>query len=273
MLLALIIFVFFLSIRGRTGHPKLDGLKGWSYAHRGLHGPGIPENSMAAFRAALEHGYGIELDIHLLRDGELAVIHDSSLLRTTGQAGTVEELTAADLPRYCLEGTEQTIPLFREVLALYNGQRPLIIELKSHGSNVDALCRAACQVMEGYDGAWCMESFDPRCVRWLKKHRPDIIRGQLSEDHFQAPHLKLPWLAKWALKHNRLNFLTRPDFVAYRFAHRNCTATNRRCMKRMAGVSWTLQTQEEFDTAVAEGWIPIFEGFIPDPERRMEPIK
>ena len=76
--------LYALSVQGRTGHPGLESLKGWKYAHRGLHDDALPENSMAAFRAALEAGYGIELDIHLMKDGKLAVIHDTSLKRTAG---------------------------------------------------------------------------------------------------------------------------------------------------------------------------------------------
>lgn len=268
VILLVLLFLQWLSIRGRTGHPELHTLQGWSYAHRGLHKPGIPENSMAAFQAALEQGYGIELDIHLLKDGSLAVIHDSALFRTTGLSGDVEDLNADGLKDCFLEGTNQTIPLFQDVLTLYQGKRPLIIELKVHKNNVDALCQAACAIMEGYNGPWCMESFDPRCIYWLKKNRPEIIRGQLTEDYALSPHLKVPRILKWLMKHNRMNFLTRPDFVAYRYRDRLSTPTNRFCMKRMTGVSWTVQTQAEFDTAVAEGWIPIFEGFLPDPTRR-----
>ena len=81
------------SVGGRTGHPGLKDLQGWNYAHRGLHSKDVPENSMAAFRASLERGYGIEFDLHLLKDGNLAVIHDSLLKRTTGQEGRIEDLT------------------------------------------------------------------------------------------------------------------------------------------------------------------------------------
>ena len=89
--------LYVLSTQGRTGPPGLAALQGWNYAHRGLHDTEKPENSMAAFRAALENGYGIELDIHLLKDGNLAVIHDTSLLRTAGCDINITDLSTEDL--------------------------------------------------------------------------------------------------------------------------------------------------------------------------------
>ena len=254
--------LYILSTQGRTGHPKLDELKGWNYAHRGLHDAKKPENSMAAFRAALENGYGIELDIHLMKDGNLAVIHDTDLKRTTGSEGKITDLTAEDLAAYHLEGTEETIPLFRQVLDLFAGQAPLIIELKAD-QNVEALVDAAVEAMDGYTGPYCMESFDPRCVHLLKKKYPHIIRGQLTENYF-ATTSKLPVILKWILKHQVLNFMTMPDFVAYKFRDRQ-TFSNKLVRKfwGLQGVTWTLQTKDDFDTAISEGWIPIFENFTP----------
>lgn len=266
-LIAACLLLYLLAIRGRTGHPGLADLRGWSYTHRGLYGNGIPENSLAAFRAAVEGGYGSELDVHLLADGELAVIHDSLLERVTGLPGRIEELTAADLKNCRLEGTEETVPLFRQVLEVYQGKYPLIVELKPLKGNYAALTEATCKLLEGYDGVYCLESFDPRCLLWLKKHRPHLLRGQLSENYYKTK-AKLPFLLKWILRDSLGNFLTKPDFIAYRYRDRHCTLSNRLCMRRMAGVSWTVQNQSEFDTAVAEGWIPIFEGFRPDPTRR-----
>lgn len=263
----LLVGLFFLAIRGRTGHPKLHTLHGWSYAHRGLHGDGIPENSMAAFRAALEGGYGVELDVHLLADGNLAVIHDSVLLRTTGLQGKIEDLTASDLKNYHLEGTTETIPDFRQVLELFAGKVPLIVELKPSGSNYAALTETACKILESYSGVYCLESFDPRCLIWLKKNRPQMIRGQLSEDYFKSK-AKIPLILAWLLRNNLGNFVTKPDFIAYRYADRHCTISNRLCLRQLTGVSWTLKSQDEFNTAVKEGWIPIFEGFRPDPKGR-----
>ncbi len=264
ILLAIMLLVFLLAPMGRRNHPGLAGLRGWSYAHRGLHDAAKPENSMAAFRAALDRGYGIELDVHLLKDGNLAVIHDSLLKRTTGREGRIEDLTTEELSQYPLEGTAETIPTFRQVLDLYAGKAPLIIELKPVDNNHDALTRTACAMMADYQGAWCMESFDPRCVYWLKKHRPHIIRGQLTEDYF-ATRGPLPAVLKFLLTHNLLNFLILPDFVAYNFPHRKHTPTNAVWKKLwgIQGVSWTLKTREQYNEAVAEGMLPIFENFIP----------
>ena len=264
ILLLSLLILYTLSVMGRKGHPVLQALRGWAYAHRGLHGNGIPENSMAAFRAALEAGYGIELDIHLLADGSLAVIHDSSLLRTTGCEGKIEDLTADQLANYHLEGTQETIPTFQEVLELYAGKAPLIIELKTASNNYAAICEAACKAMEGYEGPWCIESFDPRCIRWLRLNRPDIIRGQLAENFVADKEMALHPALKFGITHQMGNFLLTPDFVAYKFSDRK-TLGNFLVRKfwGVQGVTWTLRSQEDFDTAVAEGWLPIFEGFRP----------
>ena len=119
--------------------------------------------------------------------------------------------------------------------------------------------------MEGYEGIWCMESFDPRVVHWLKKNRPDIIRGQLAENSLKYPQNKLPLPLKVILTNHLENFMCRPDFVAYDFPTRK-TLSNTVCRKLhgLQGVSWTLRSPEDHKTAVEEGWIPIFENYLPE---------
>ena len=137
--LSIVLFLLLLylwCLKGRWGKRRMTPFFGWNYAHRGLHDREKPENSMAAFRAALEAGCGIELDIHLLKDGNLAVIHDSSLERTN----------------YHLEGTQETIPQLQQVLDLFAGKAPLIVELKCYKHNVAPLCQAACKMMDTYEG-------------------------------------------------------------------------------------------------------------------------
>ena len=269
MLIILIIFagiilLYVLSTVCRTGHKGLDAIRGWNYAHRGLHGDGAPENSIEAFRRAKEEGYGSELDVHLLADGNLAVMHDSLLKRTTGKEGRIEDLTTGQLKDYYLEGTTYTIPLLSEVLEIYAGAAPLIVEIKAVGNNWSAVCEKTCQMLDRYDGIYCLESFDPRCVYWLRKNRPDLIRGQLTEDYFCSKTSKLPAVLKFVLKHQMLNFITFPDFVAYRFSDRK-TISNILVRKlwKAQGVTWTLQTPAEHTSATEENWVPIFENYLP----------
>lgn len=263
VLVLLLAVVYLLSTRCRRGHPELKNLHGWKYAHRGLYGVGCPENSMAAFRKARDMGYGVELDVHLLADGNLAVIHDSQLKRMTGSEGRIEDLTTAQLRSYRLNGTEETIPEFRQVLDLYAGRAPLIVELKVMGNNYAALCERACEMLDSYKGVYCMESFDPRCVYWLKKNRPDVIRGQLTENYFKRKN-KLPFVLKCLLTHQMLNFLTMPDFVAYRYE--DCATFSYWLVRKFwktEGVAWTLDNREDYEKAVHDGLIPIFENIVP----------
>jgi glycerophosphoryl diester phosphodiesterase len=261
--IVLLFVLYLLALSGRTGHRGLRKLRGWGYAHRGLHGNGVPENSMLAFRKALEGGYGIEFDVHLMKDGNLAIIHDSSLKRTAGADVLIEDLTVEDLENYRLEGTDEKIPLFSELLDLYAAKAPLIIELKAHGNHAE-LAKAVCDAMDGYKGVYCMESFDPRVVQWLRKNRPEIIRGQLAENFLKVKQNPLNIVIKFIMTNHLMNFMTMPDFVAYKFSDRNTLGT-RICRKfwKLQGVSWTIRSQEDYDTAVKEGWIPIFEYFTP----------
>ena len=267
MWIALIIILLFLAyllcLKGRNNHPKVHLLRNWNYAHRGLHDTDRPENSMSAFGAALDAGFGIELDLHLLKDGNIAVMHDSSLKRTAGLDVAIEGLTTQELAQYSLLVSGEPIPLFSDVLQLYQGKAPMIIELKCVDGNHAALCKAVCKQLEGYDGLYCLESFDPRCIHWLRKNRPDLIRGQLSQNWMHSKS-KMPWILKVIMTYHISNIYTRPDFIAYCYADRKTFGTEI-CRKfwKIQGVSWTLRTPQEYGMATKEEWIPIFEKFIP----------
>ncbi len=263
-IILLFALLYLLSLRGRRKHPALSRLRKWSYAHRGLHDkPHIPENSLHAFYLALQKGYGIELDVHLLHDGELAVIHDSTLKRTTGKKGKIENLTSADLSSYNLEGTNETIPLFRDVLTMFAGKAPLIVELKTAGGNAAKLCEATFKLLDNYKGLYCVESFDPRCLLWLKKNRPNVCRGQLAQN-FLKKTSGMGKIVDFVLTFMFANFLTRPDFIAYKFSDRK-NISNVLCRKlwKLQGASWTIRTKADYHIALGEGLIPIFEKFEP----------
>lgn len=262
-LIALLVLFYLWCLMGRRSHPDMAKFRGWNYAHRGLHNDQKPENSLAAFQAAVDAGYGAELDVHLLKDGTLAVIHDYELQRIAGRAGKVEDLTREELSQIQLCSTDQTIPILEEVLLVFSGKTPLIVELKCADGNHAALCQATCALLDGYEGLYCMESFDPRAVNWLRKHRPDIVRGQLSEN-WMGKKLLIPGILKWMLTYHLMNVYTRPDFTAYKFEDRKAFGTDIvRKILGVPGVSWTLKTRQQYDIAVKEGWIPIFEGFEP----------
>ena len=157
--------LYVLALQGRRNHPLWPRFRAQRFAHRGYHDkPQIPENSLPAFRRAIAHGWGAELDVHLLKDGTLAVFHDSDLSRCTGASGMIEDLTLDKLRALRLEGTDEQIPLFDEVLALFEEATPLIIELKSANGNHYALTKAVCERLDSYRGVYCIESFDPFCL-------------------------------------------------------------------------------------------------------------
>ena len=268
VLLVLIVLaeLFLLMLRCRREHPGWKLLRQYRYAHRGYHDkPHIPENSMAAFRRAIEHGYGAELDVHLMKDGRLAVIHDASLKRTAGADVLVEDLTAEELKQYRLEGTQEQIPLLEEVLPLFQGKTPLIIELKAERGNHAQLAEATCTMLDRFRVNYCIESFDPRCLRWLKKNRPEIVRGQLSENFLRhGDGGNMPKALLWALGNLLTNCLAKPDFIAYRFSDRdNFCLRWCRWLYKVQEINWTITTKEEMREAESAGNLVIFQDFDP----------
>ena len=147
-------------------------------AHRGLHGNGVPENSMKAFELAIEKGIPIELDIRLSADGRLMVFHDKALKRMCGVKGKIYDYTYEQLSEMRLAGTDQCIPLFTDVLKFVGGRVPLLIELK-RGSPVWSLEKRAYHVLKQYKGAYAVQSFDPVSMMYFRFHAPHIYRGIL----------------------------------------------------------------------------------------------
>lgn len=232
------------------------------YAHRGLWNAERPENSLAAFAAARDAGYGIELDVHLTADGHLVVHHDDSLKRMCGRDIRIGESTMADVCACCLKDTDEHVPTFDEVLAAVGGKIPMIVELKTE-NNVDALCRAVSERMRRYEGAWCMESFDPRAVRWFRKNAAHVIRGQLANGGSILKEKPGKRLGLFVLKSQLGNLLGRPDFIAYQAAtDNNLPMKLVRLMKSLL-VCWTIRSQEMMDRQRGRYDIQIFEGFIP----------
>lgn len=254
--------LFLLALKGRTNRDLSYFLK-FRYAHRGLHDkPTVPENSLAAFRAAVEKGYAIELDVHLMRDGNIAVIHDASLKRTAGDDVKIEDLETADLSKYTLEESNEKIPTFREVLDLVDGKVPLLVEIKPEG-NCAAVTKRTVEMLREYKGEYVIESFDPRCILWLKKNAPDIIRGQLTEN-FIKTRSGLKWPTRILLTSLLFNFINSPDFIAVRDTDRYDLPIQ--IATKLWGVKkfvWTITDNENLLKLESEGFTPIFEKFNP----------
>ena len=235
----------------------------YDYAHRGLHNKekGVPENSLLAFDMACRGGFGMELDLQLTQDGQIVIHHDRNISRTCGVDRNIDEMTYEELSGYRLLGNpEQQVPLFSDVLKVVDGRTPLIIEFKSY-TRQEELCQKAMALLEGYQGLYCVESFDPRIVRWFKKHHPQIVRGQLM---CRKPREEMSDTEDFFNRLMLTNLYTRPHFEAYDFHLRHHPSL--RLARRVFGmqeVSWTLRSLEEYQQAKGEGCLCIFEKFLP----------
>lgn len=150
-------------------------------AHRGYHKPGTPENSRAAFEAAIASGYGIELDVQLSRDGIAMVFHDDTLDRMTKVVGPLRGMTSKALGDLTLQRTEQCIPTLEEVLSQVNARAALLLEIKDQdgalGQNVGPLEEAVADALDGYDGPAAVMSFNPNAVACMAELCPSVPRG------------------------------------------------------------------------------------------------
>ncbi len=266
-LLLLAILILFLPI-GKRKKQGFYGLAAYSYAHRGLHDieRGLPENSLRAFRLAAEYGYGAELDVHLSKDGRLVVMHDESLLRTAGVDRKIADCTTQELDVLRLQGTDEKIPYLEEVLPIFEGRTPLVIEIKPVGSkNRAVLTEQVCALLDRFPKLqYCIESFDPFVLLWLRKHRPEVIRGQLAAN-FIKDRSGLRLITAFLLTHMCLNLLTFPHFIAYKFEDRSCLGAV--VSRRVWGVqefNWTLRTAQDVKQSKKNGALPIFELCRPD---------
>lgn len=199
---------------GYASKKKKAPFIGVNFAHRGLHtrDKAVPENSLRAFELASAAGYGMELDVQLSKDGKVVVFHDDTLDRVCGVHARVNEKTFEELNKLSLCGTEETVPLFTDVLSVIDGRGPLIVELKS-GKNNRELCEKTLAILNGYKGAVCIESFDPFIVMWFRFHGRRYLRGQLAM-HADKYLLKSR-LLRLCCSNTLFNIAARPQFIAY----------------------------------------------------------
>lgn len=230
------------------------------FAHRGCHSIEklVPENSMAAFQAAVAGGYGIELDVHITKDGKVVVFHDDTLERMCRQTGAVESYTLDELKKFHLLNTAERIPELSEVLSYVGGRVPLLIELKIPGRNL-AVCGAAYEILKQYKGNFMIQSFNSMGLYWYRKHAPGILRGQLSSNLTKSKE-KEPYILRFLIKYLLLNMLGRPDFVSYKMKDLpNFSVSFCRGVLGIPVAVWTLRTEQALRQGQAEYNICIFE--------------
>lgn len=241
---------------------KRAGFCGRLYAHRGLFNnqTGVPENSMPAFSLAVKHRYGIEFDVQVTKDDKIVVFHDNTLSRMCGIDLLVMEKTYEELLELPLLNTEEKIPLLSEVLSLVNGQVPLLIEIKLPILNTH-VCELINNELLNYSGPYCIESFNTMALWWYKRHRPEIIRGQLSAD-LTHPVADGGFLLCFLVKYLMTNFLAKPDFISYCYKDtKNISYQLNKHVFRASTFAWTIDspkayadTQGKFDSYIFEGF-------------------
>ena len=274
---ALIAFVLLYAWLIRPNLPRRDlsRLLGYDYAHRGLwntNEPGElnrPENSLAAFRAAVEKGYGMELDVHRTADGVLVVHHDDSLKRLTGTDIRIAE-SAFDDVRACRLPNGEPVPTFDELLETVGGRCPMIIEVKVEG-NAAELSAAVYERMQRYDGPWCMESFDPWAVAWFRCNAPEVIRGQLAFSDVRLGKPAALWWRNVGIASMIGNHWSRPDFIAFDYKSEKKWCLPMWLLRRMKPwyAAWTVRSQADMDALRGRYDLQIFEKFEAEkPESR-----
>lgn len=260
----ILVVVYLLLVAPRTfGVVDKGPFHNRDYAHRGLfdNASDAPENSLAAFRKAVEAGYGIEWDVQLSKDEIPVIFHDATLERMCGVKGNVWDFTLEELKSFHLANSQETIPTLEEALQLVDGKVPLIIEYKLDRVQT-RVCELADKLLRSYNGPYCIESFHPLALIWYRKNRPDIMRGQLSEEFwkedskYRQPHY-------YVMAYLLTNAATRPDFVSYNHKHHKNLSRGIFAFLGGLSVCYTVKNQSDYEQAKKHFSMIIFDSFIP----------
>lgn len=228
-------------------------------AHRGFYNDKLPENSIGAFKNAIDHDYGIELDVHQIADGTVVCFHDDKLQRMTDKSGYLKNISCKHcLKEYKLNGTKYTIPTLQEVLELVDGKVPILVEIKNTGK-VGPLEEAVWELLKNYKGEYAVVSFNPFVLEWFKKNAPEVIRGQGSS-YFRGE--RLSFVTKFVLKRMMLNKkISEPHFITYNTKNLPNRFVNK--FKDLPLLAWPVESQKEYNRVVKHCDNIIFEHFEP----------
>ncbi|MCD4827274.1 MAG: hypothetical protein K8Q99_05810 [Acholeplasmataceae bacterium] len=240
---------------------NLTWLKEDLIAHRGLHQKdfSVPENTITAFKLAIEKKISIELDINILKDGNVVVFHDHDLKRCFDIDQSLDQITYDELRKITYKSGDH-IPLLTEVLKLIDGKVNLLIELKPQG-DVTKLCKAFVDIIDQYKGSFAVFSFHPNVVYYLKKHRPHIIRGQISE--YFEDNVFMSKIMKYFMKRLSFNRFTKPDFISYGIHNMPNKYLDKYKKRGLTIISYAARSQADFDFVKTHYDNVVFEYFIP----------
>lgn len=267
LVILIIIAMYLIAIMPKvTNTVDFTPLMGRHYAHRGFHGDKniAPENSMAAFKLAIDNNYGIEFDIQLTKDNVPVVFHDDNLKRVCGIDKNVNDYDYEEIKEFTLYDSKEKIPHLKDFLALIDGKVPLIVELKGESSDT-SIASVVAPYLDKYNGIYCIESFNPYLVLWFKKNRPNFIRGQLTT-HFDGKDR--PFKIKirdFILQNLMLNFMTKPDFIAYN--HLDPDSLSFLICKNLYKtftVAYTIESNKELKSNLNRFDLFIFDEFTPE---------
>ena len=233
-------------------------------AHRGLWSPkGAPENSLAAFEAAVDAGYGIELDVRLSADGEVMVFHDDGLERMVGRLGKLAQHTAAELGAMRLKDTREPVPTLRQVLDRIDGRVLILVEIKSAPGQEGPLDQKVAETIKDYAGPLAVIGFNPFSHAWWAERHPDVLRGLNSHAYqgdaaapFSAAQLK-------SLRNLEHVAIARPHFLGLGVDMLPSAAAARLRGQGYPIVAWTVRSADQWSAIEADSDNLIFEGFAP----------
>lgn len=214
-------------------------------AHRGYHNnkKGIPENSVLAFKKAIDNKYLIELDVRLTKDKKLVVFHDGNLKRVCGVNKRVKDLTYRELLKYNLFDTTLKVPLFSDVIKLVNGRVPILIETKYH-NRYGVLEKILINELSNYKGIYAIQSFYPMSLLWLKRNTKDIPIGLLSSNFKNDLNRLKSIIGKTLI----LDLFFKTDFISYDVKGLpNNYLSYKRNKKKI--VIWTIKNKKDYDLA------------------------
>ena len=243
---------------------ETNWLKNIKISHRGLHDEVSPENSMSAFKKAMDKGFAIEVDVYLTTDNQIVIFHDYNLKRMCGVNKLITKMSYEEMKDCTLGDSDEKIPLLKDLLDI--ATTPILIEFKSVDKKNMTIVEETLKLTDNFNGEFAMQSFNPCIILWLEKNRPEILRGQLSS--FFTEEI-LPFIQKYVLKRMLFNRKSRPDFISYDERNLPNKYVNKYLKKHpdIVKVAWTVTSAEREAEVLKIADNVIFENYLPTSEK------